>query len=671
MSRRVEEATERDYVRSRKHIWLGKHSNIGVSQMTVSIKEICDNECDVCQERSQPATAAIIKLCKNRVDVMDNGAGISTDVKNPKNVSHLRTHLGLAVGKLFTSSNFEGTDDSVGSNGLGSTLANFTSANFAALNFNPDGRQKTVRGYIYRNGYLQGSNEDVNIMANTIEAYRAPRSKSYTPQSIYDELLVDLDYLDENNLPHTTETSKKRNKTIEFVAEENGERVTKEVDFTFGDRVLDPFSREEAFEKFPTMEYDYGYFVTATYDRLEDEKNPNITFDEYANVDWLVDYIRLRVGEIDNPKFENIRVDVYTDDTFSELSYSRTFSKDKTSDTYVSSWEERCLEFGATIVKSGDWKIAFAKDNVKDENGNVMHIKSMVMGAPVENTYLVKNSINIEDYSVGFNVPYSLYFRSKELPPYKDQSKVVISRPYSIIGQAFEKSKDIYNYYYEVAKARYNAYIIRNADVGMFYPSLGPIEKSTLYIVEGVSAAGNIRMMRNPDTDAILALRGKFSNCWGKPLTKSLNSEVVKQILLAVKDSEFEEGSGEMKTYEKIIMVTDADPDGAHITMLAVGLIAQHAPEIILNNKLFFIKTPYYIFKKRGAEDLWSDDPLDCPKGYHTTTCKGLGSLTEQQAKRFILDEDARELWCIEWDRKSSKALDFSMGEGGKGWIVG
>ena len=198
-ARKIQAKSERDYVRMRKHIWLGQNAN--VSQLTVAMKELVDNEIDVCNERSQPATAAIIKISPNRIAVMDNGAGISTDIADPK-VG--KTHLELAVGKLFTSSNFDGTDDSIGSNGLGSSLANMTSARFAALNFNQNKRQKTVRGYEYRNGYLIGSDEDIHIMSDILDNIRAPRTKTVTPEYIYNELLVDLEYLDSNNMNHSS-----------------------------------------------------------------------------------------------------------------------------------------------------------------------------------------------------------------------------------------------------------------------------------------------------------------------------------------------------------------------------------------------------------------------------------------------------------------------------------
>ena len=150
-------------------------------------------------------------------------------------------------------------------------------------------------------------------------------------------------------------------------------------------------------------------------------------------------------------------------------------------------------------------------------------------------------------------------------------------------------------------------------------------------------------------------------NCWRSDIKYAMKSEEVKQILNAILYT----------PYKRIIFATDADPDGYHISTLLLGLLYQFTNKI-QEGKVCYVNTPYYVFKKRGQEEQWSNDAKDCPKGYHVSTLKGLGSLTPEQVERFIINEDTRELIYFE-DRnpaKSEEALDISLLEGGKRWIL-
>lgn len=117
--RKVEQMTESEFVRSRYQIWFGSDS-----PKTISAKEICDNGID--QVADGLASKVVIKIKPNTIIVADNGHGISMDVDQETG----KTHLFLAVGKLYTSSNYGGTENLTGTNGVGATGTNFLSKDF-------------------------------------------------------------------------------------------------------------------------------------------------------------------------------------------------------------------------------------------------------------------------------------------------------------------------------------------------------------------------------------------------------------------------------------------------------------------------------------------------------------------------------------------------------------
>ena len=142
----LELASDRFLARDRMPIFLGQDM-----PQTIAMKEIIDNEIDIVSERGQKANKAIIYMSPNRLKVMDNGTGISTedDIERKPSIWH-------ACATMFSSSNYSNnSQDTIGANGVGMTLANYTSACFTILNFNG----RFVKGYSFTDGYLDGSEE--------------------------------------------------------------------------------------------------------------------------------------------------------------------------------------------------------------------------------------------------------------------------------------------------------------------------------------------------------------------------------------------------------------------------------------------------------------------------------------------------------------------------------
>ena len=427
-----------------------------------------------------------------------------------------------------------------------------------------------------------------------------------------------------------------------------------------GDLVENPLSYEEAYARFKPA-YEHGFLTDITWDKV-----PNDVFQDGINIDWLINYARIRTAEINSGQ---ITIRRYSDDEFTTLVKEYKWSKDEIAKSsvdengnyipdsegflYLPSWEEQVKAKNGTVLKDGPWHIAFFEDeNVK--------IPPIVQGAPIKERFVVNQSIDIQDYSVRLSIPYTLKYLSTDYPPYTDQTKTDIRIPYSAIARAFERSGDVYQHFYKLAEKAYMAKVIKDSDARMFWPSLGPSEESELIIAEGFSAINGVKAQRDPNTQACIALRGKISNVWNMDMVKAMNSDIVKQILNVVLHN----------NYQRVIIATDADEAGYHISALLLALFHRFT-NLISDEKLYYLHTPHYIFKK-GKEIAWSDDANDCPAGWHTTTCKGLGSLTAAQTELFITNPETRTLQkIVSRDEKADwKELDDAFSYGGEKYII-
>ena len=179
-------------------------------------------------------------------------------------------------------------------------------------------------------------------------------------------------------------------------------------------------------------------------------------------------------------------------------------------------------------------------------------------------------------------------------------------------------------------------------------------EKCEIFIVEGDSAGGSAKSARNRKYQAILPLRGKILNVEKVPVTKVLDNAEIKAMINAF-GCGFSQGFGNdfditKLNYDKIIIMTDADVDGAHIATLLLTFFYRFYPELITEGHIYIAIPPLYrVGEGKKAKYLYSDDELEKYRRDHKgkfliQRYKGLGEMDANQLFETTMDPEHRVL---------------------------
>ena len=183
-------------------------------------------------------------------------------------------------------------------------------------------------------------------------------------------------------------------------------------------------------------------------------------------------------------------------------------------------------------------------------------------------------------------------------------------------------------------------------------------EECEIYIVEGDSAGGTVKTARNRRTQAVLPLRGKILNVEKAPLEKILLNNEIKSMIASFGCGIGDDFDIQKLRYDKIIILTDADVDGAHISTLLLTFFYRFMPELIYQGKIYRGLPPLYKVdyeetvkqkKVKKSQYLYNDFELDKfrktgKKIQALQRYKGLGEMDDVQLWETTLDPDSRIL---------------------------
>lgn len=189
-------------------------------------------------------------------------------------------------------------------------------------------------------------------------------------------------------------------------------------------------------------------------------------------------------------------------------------------------------------------------------------------------------------------------------------------------------------------------------------------QNTALLVCEGLSAGGSMSIGRDPNKYGILMLRGKVKNLLSCSIDEGLDNEEVKLFCQALGLIYGKPYNINKFRYGKIVIATDADADGSHIGLLIMALCEVLCPEILEDNRLYWLKAPLYkVQKGKNIQYYYTEEEYNNRKfDGETLRYKGLGQMSDEDLKLSMFSEEFQHLEPIEYNKKGVDMLIRLMG---------